>query len=170
VLHRTTTRKRATNETLTRVYSVPSLSTGAAVKITGVWSSSPSGKEQSHELHATAVELLGENDAIVNPQHDSVQRQLFLIAFYRHILSRKSTRRQNTYEHCRICESERLKVHCFYIFGHKSLPRLHRSSMSRALSRHTHQSSHHLTVKVLAKYSPCHLAPMRTKLLPISRR
>lgn len=41
------------------------LSTGAALRITGKWQPSPSGKEQSHELVATKVQALGENDAEV---------------------------------------------------------------------------------------------------------
>jgi aspartyl/asparaginyl-tRNA synthetase len=41
------------------------LSTGAALRITGQWQPSPSGKEQSHELQATDVQSLGENDAEV---------------------------------------------------------------------------------------------------------
>ncbi|KIW02798.1 asparagine-tRNA ligase [Verruconis gallopava] len=39
------------------------LSTGAAVQISGQWQKSPSGKEQSHELVASEVTLLGDNDA-----------------------------------------------------------------------------------------------------------
>jgi asparaginyl-tRNA synthetase len=41
------------------------LSTGAALRITGQWQPSPSGKEQSHELLASDVQVLGENDAEV---------------------------------------------------------------------------------------------------------
>jgi asparaginyl-tRNA synthetase len=41
------------------------LSTGAALRVTGQWQPSPSGKEQSHELVASAVEVLGQNDAEV---------------------------------------------------------------------------------------------------------
>jgi asparaginyl-tRNA synthetase len=41
------------------------LSTGAAIHITGQWQRSPLGKEQSHELLASDVKVLGENDAEV---------------------------------------------------------------------------------------------------------
>lgn len=41
------------------------LSTGAALRITGQWQPSPSGKEQSHELVASNVQVLGDNDAEV---------------------------------------------------------------------------------------------------------
>jgi aspartyl/asparaginyl-tRNA synthetase len=46
------------------------LSTGAAVSITGSWQPSPSGKEQSYELHAQAVKVLGENDSAVRTLQD----------------------------------------------------------------------------------------------------
>ena len=36
-----------------------SLGTGTAVRLSGVWRSSPSGKEQSHELHVEDVQVLG---------------------------------------------------------------------------------------------------------------
>jgi asparaginyl-tRNA synthetase len=41
------------------------LSTGAALRISGQWQPSPSGKEQSHELVASEVQVLGQNDADV---------------------------------------------------------------------------------------------------------
>jgi asparaginyl-tRNA synthetase len=41
------------------------LSTGAAVNITGNWQPTPSGKEQSYELHAQSVKVLGDNDSAV---------------------------------------------------------------------------------------------------------
>jgi len=41
------------------------LSTGAALRIIGQWQPSPSGKEQTHELVASDVRILGENDAEV---------------------------------------------------------------------------------------------------------
>ena len=42
-----------------------SLSTGAAVAVTGRWASSP-GTEQSFEIQADSVRLLGSNDATVS--------------------------------------------------------------------------------------------------------
>lgn len=45
------------------------LSTGAALRVIGKWQPSPSGKEQSHELLATHVQVMGGNDAEV--RHDT---------------------------------------------------------------------------------------------------
>lgn len=37
-----------------------SLSTGAAIEISGVWKACPPGKEQTHELQTTEVKIVGE--------------------------------------------------------------------------------------------------------------
>ena len=43
-----------------------SLGTGTAVTISGLWRASPPGKEQTHELHAEDVRVVGTADAEVN--------------------------------------------------------------------------------------------------------
>ncbi|KKY20128.1 putative asparaginyl-trna synthetase [Diplodia seriata] len=43
------------------------LSTGTAVSIEGVWHECPPGKQQSHELHAHGVRVLGQNDSAAYP-------------------------------------------------------------------------------------------------------
>lgn len=79
-----------------------SLGTGTSVEITGVWQSAPPGKEQSHELKAEKVKILGVADAEVgNPHHIKIQRYVifkFLASkneltnfIFRNILSKKST-------------------------------------------------------------------------------
>jgi hypothetical protein len=45
------------------------------VNITGTWQPSPSGKEQSYELQAQSVKVLGDNDSAVRLLH------LFLYSF-----------------------------------------------------------------------------------------
>ncbi|KAF2501794.1 mitochondrial carrier [Lophium mytilinum] len=54
------------------------LSTGTAVSITGVWKESPSGKEQSHEIHAENVRILGDNDATTYPLQKKYHSTEFL--------------------------------------------------------------------------------------------
>ncbi|MCJ1475086.1 asparaginyl-tRNA synthetase [Lambiella insularis] len=44
-----------------------SLGTGTAVKISGPWRPSPRGKEQSHELHAESVQIVGITDSELYP-------------------------------------------------------------------------------------------------------
>jgi asparaginyl-tRNA synthetase len=39
-----------------------SITTGAVVEITGLWKACPPGKEQSHELEAHAVNVVGASD------------------------------------------------------------------------------------------------------------
>ncbi|KAF2278373.1 asparaginyl-tRNA synthetase [Westerdykella ornata] len=53
------------------------LSTGAAVAITGQWVPSP-GQEQSHELQANSVRVLGPNDAATNPLQKKYHTNEFL--------------------------------------------------------------------------------------------
>jgi len=48
-----------------------SLSTGVAISVAGNWKRCPPGKEQSHELHANEVQVLGQNDAAVGLQPPS---------------------------------------------------------------------------------------------------
>ncbi|EFQ97548.1 asparaginyl-tRNA synthetase [Nannizzia gypsea CBS 118893] len=43
------------------------LTQGAAVEITGIWQPSPPGKQQSHELQATKVDIVGEADPTTYP-------------------------------------------------------------------------------------------------------
>lgn len=38
------------------------LSTGTAIEISGVWKACPAGKEQSHELQTTDVNVVGATD------------------------------------------------------------------------------------------------------------
>lgn len=55
--------------------SYVSLSTGAAVALSGDWRASP-GAEQSHELNVTRVQILGENDAesnLVQPKYQTAE-------------------------------------------------------------------------------------------------
>ena len=54
-----------------------SLSRGAAVRMTGLWTASP-GRGQSNELTETTVEVLGENDAESNPLQPKYQTLEFL--------------------------------------------------------------------------------------------
>ncbi|KAF2814879.1 asparaginyl-tRNA synthetase [Mytilinidion resinicola] len=54
------------------------LSTGSAVSITGKWKESPSGKEQSHEIHAENVRILGDNDATTYPLQKKYHSTEFL--------------------------------------------------------------------------------------------
>lgn len=49
------------------------LTTGAAVKISGLWKPCPPGKEQTHELQATEVTVVGEADAQVSRDESIVQ-------------------------------------------------------------------------------------------------
>jgi hypothetical protein len=44
----------------------PSLSTGTAVEISGVWKACPPGKEQTHELQTTDVTIIGASDPEVS--------------------------------------------------------------------------------------------------------
>ncbi|OAL63052.1 asparaginyl-tRNA synthetase [Trichophyton rubrum] len=43
------------------------LTQGAAVEVTGIWQPSPPGKQQSHELQATKVDIVGEADPATYP-------------------------------------------------------------------------------------------------------
>lgn len=51
------------------------LSTGAAISVTGMWKPCPPGKEQNHELQATDVQLLGQNDATVRASSPFFSKQ-----------------------------------------------------------------------------------------------
>ena len=70
------------------------LSTGVAVAITGQWKPSPAGKEQTHELHAEEVQILGQHDVLVCDSHlqpsNGTLSVLRLTAQLRHILCRRS--------------------------------------------------------------------------------
>ncbi|KAH7039096.1 mitochondrial carrier domain-containing protein [Macrophomina phaseolina] len=54
------------------------LSTGAAVSIQGEWQECPLGKQQSHELHARSVRVLGQNDAAAYPLQKKYHSPEFL--------------------------------------------------------------------------------------------
>ncbi|KAI9816545.1 MAG: Asparaginyl-tRNA synthetase [Pycnora praestabilis] len=57
------------------------LSTGTGVQITGEWRPSPPGKQQSHELHATAVKILGQADSGTYPLQKKYHSPEFLRTF-----------------------------------------------------------------------------------------
>ncbi|KAL8917064.1 MAG: hypothetical protein Q9208_008180 [Pyrenodesmia sp. 3 TL-2023] len=54
------------------------LSTGDAVAVRGVWRTSPPGKEQSHELHAQEVDIIGSADPETYPIQKKFQTPEFL--------------------------------------------------------------------------------------------
>lgn len=54
------------------------LSTGVAVAITGQWKPSPAGKEQTHELHAEEVQILGQHDVFTYPLQKKYHTPEFL--------------------------------------------------------------------------------------------
>lgn len=58
------------------------LSTGTAIEISGIWKACPPGKEQTHELQATAVDVVGKADPEVGhtvvPYTTSTDRRFFL--------------------------------------------------------------------------------------------
>lgn len=54
------------------------LSTGAAVSIQGEWQECPPGKQQSHELHARRVQVVGQNDAAAYPLQKKYHSPEFL--------------------------------------------------------------------------------------------
>lgn len=54
------------------------LSTGIAVTITGRWKLSPAGKEQTHELHAEEVQVLGQHDVSTYPLQKKYHTPEFL--------------------------------------------------------------------------------------------
>lgn len=54
------------------------LSTGIAVAITGQWKESPSGKEQTYELQAEQIRILGQNDATTYPLQKKYHTTEFL--------------------------------------------------------------------------------------------
>ncbi|KAL1613733.1 asparaginyl-tRNA synthetase [Diplodia seriata] len=56
------------------------LSTGTAVSIEGVWHECPPGKQQSHELHAHGVRVLGQNDSAVSNGDAAVPVRLLIAA------------------------------------------------------------------------------------------
>ncbi|KAL4921863.1 hypothetical protein BDW62DRAFT_97801 [Aspergillus aurantiobrunneus] len=53
--------------TLSNGFSYHRLSTGTAIEISGIWKACPPGKEQSHELQATAVNVVGRADPETYP-------------------------------------------------------------------------------------------------------
>ncbi|OJD38070.1 asparaginyl-trna synthetase [Diplodia corticola] len=56
------------------------LSTGTAVSIEGVWHECPPGKQQSHELHAHGIRVLGQNDSAVSNGDAAVPVRLLIAA------------------------------------------------------------------------------------------
>ncbi|GME35763.1 Asparagine--tRNA ligase, mitochondrial [Neofusicoccum parvum] len=54
------------------------LSTGVAVSIHGEWHESPAGKQQSHELHAQSIRVLGQNDSAAYPLQKKYHSPEFL--------------------------------------------------------------------------------------------
>ncbi|KAL1990640.1 hypothetical protein VTN49DRAFT_6479 [Thermomyces lanuginosus] len=57
------------------------LSTGAAIEISGVWKACPPGKEQTHELQATEVKIVGQAD----PETYPIQKKYHTPDFLRQI-------------------------------------------------------------------------------------
>ncbi|KAL4931226.1 asparagine--tRNA ligase SLM5 [Aspergillus undulatus] len=57
------------------------LSTGTALEISGTWKASPPGKEQSHELRATGVKIVGKTDSETYP----IQKKYHSPEFFRSI-------------------------------------------------------------------------------------
>lgn len=50
------------------------LHTGTAVEISGVWKRCPPGKEQTHELQTTNVDVVGPADPVVGCRYSHDQR------------------------------------------------------------------------------------------------
>ncbi|KAL4747292.1 hypothetical protein BDW72DRAFT_209686 [Aspergillus terricola var. indicus] len=57
------------------------LSTGTAIEISGIWKACPPGKEQSHELQATSVNIVG----AAEPETYPIQKKYHSPEFLRHI-------------------------------------------------------------------------------------
>ncbi|KAL4908052.1 hypothetical protein BDW74DRAFT_148510 [Aspergillus multicolor] len=57
------------------------LSTGTAIEISGVWKACPPGKEQSHELQVTAVDIMGK----AHPETYPIQKKYHSPEFLRHV-------------------------------------------------------------------------------------
>ena len=76
------------------------LSTGAALRISGKWQPSPSGKEQSHELVASDVQVLGDNDAEVWVEPWTSLCCSIVLIYGRHIRFRRNIIPQTFYARC----------------------------------------------------------------------